>query len=1183
MNICEIAKKRQQIVAHLEFGSRTITSVVLAKRFEVEKNPKSPQIRFLVQSQERRDELEMVLSNVLPKHIFQVCRVELATPRTLNELSSTQLLVIEGLEHLKDLNKVLSRAERLVGFLDTPSAVNSLEDLEDCKLSTLSMIRHCFKDVVYQDLPDPHDEVILYQSGIAPSGSDTRQALLDSGDLTKEETVVLDGLLRYLSMLGSQCARIYLSKQTKAFPKESTSRIKLQGWTSVLQTVKDNSVLYSFKLQKLVSSLISEKPNLNRRSQYILLVVEDDLMAHILCKFVEVSSFLAHLKPIALVSSGNDRIEAMEKIRNGRVNLVLSSYQSQEGVDLPTASVVIQFHAQSLRDNLEMLQLRERCRKPDGVNRIFDEKSQKLTEELQAIKEAEMVARAQSLMDEGVAKSSPIYINPKTGLNMDSQLLLQVFATYCDTLYCDPYTAKWPVYEYAYLSSKWQCTIRMPMICPVRRQDGELNETKEGARESAIYHLCCSLQKAGVLSDYFTYVKTEPEIQDIHIPSEMGTTQKTPSLFRHPLPRPNQPMSWTLFTMKGIPSLGIIIPHVEERQLTSDLKTISIVDLQDVHFHQCLEFHMLLFQALDPSEFPLTPVETQKTFLFVPIISDQTGDWAEIDWMLVQSISASGTRSKRLLDHVHSLPSLRLDPLIGSVITLPEDATPNQCYQITGIDKRTALNEFYAKKGTSQPAKTFASYYAQKGIHLREPHLNLIKAIKISYKKLQKGTQGGKEMSLPIEICNLHFMHKMTHWRSCIDAMKRLHAIEHELALQELQQRIPDMKSPLLSNAMTHYTINVGNKTPSLLMALGEAFIKFAVSIDIYQMHPEYQEKQMNQTRLNRISASRLWNVAEKHRLTDCMILHPFSYDTWSIPRIREQKPRPTLLSSIVDCFKAIIGSVYLHDFAQAYRLLRYFRLIDFVYNPESRTQSALHSSSIRHLQKTLGYTFHNSAFIQEALTHPSCLYATSNSYQRLEFIGDAALGCILTKHLFHRFPEITPGKMGDILQNLVNNDAFAERTVKFQLHHYIEYESKLLIDHIVSYVQRTGSSQELTWGSESPKTLGDVWESVAGAIICDAQFNLNILENIYLKDLMRESLAGLSLDRIPIEPNRQLSEYCQKQKFDLKYQIITDVEGDAAVEILINGKLISSGASNQLRSARRIAANQALLALKLK
>ena len=65
-------------------------------------------------------------------------------------------------------------------------------------------------------------------------------------------------------------------------------------------------------------------------------------------------------------------------------------------------------------------------------------------------------------------------------------------------------------------------------------------------------------------------------------------------------------------------------------------------------------------------------------------------------------------------------------------------------------------------------------------------------------------------------------------------------------------------------------------------------------------------------------------------------------------------------------------------------------------------------------LQSAIGYTFRNGALLAEALTAPSCRMDSPNvrDNQRLEFLGDAALGLLAAERLFGEFPREQEGRL---------------------------------------------------------------------------------------------------------------------------------------------------------------------------
>ena len=59
-------------------------------------------------------------------------------------------------------------------------------------------------------------------------------------------------------------------------------------------------------------------------------------------------------------------------------------------------------------------------------------------------------------------------------------------------------------------------------------------------------------------------------------------------------------------------------------------------------------------------------------------------------------------------------------------------------------------------------------------------------------------------------------------------------------------------------------------------------------------------------------------------------------------------------------------------------------------------------------LCRKLGYDFKEPQLLQRALTHRS--YAPEHN-ERLEFLGDSVLGCVIAKHLYSSFPQLSEGR----------------------------------------------------------------------------------------------------------------------------------------------------------------------------
>lgn len=158
--------------------------------------------------------------------------------------------------------------------------------------------------------------------------------------------------------------------------------------------------------------------------------------------------------------------------------------------------------------------------------------------------------------------------------------------------------------------------------------------------------------------------------------------------------------------------------------------------------------------------------------------------------------------------------------------------------------------------------------------------------------------------------------------------------------------------------------------------------------------------------------------------------------------------------------------------------------------------------------ERSIGYTFRDRSYLLQAMTHAS--YSTNrltDCYQRLEFLGDAVLDYLITRHLYEDPRQHSPGALTDLRSALVNNTIFASLAVRHGFHKYFRHLSPGLNEvigrfvriqhengHLISEEFYLISEEECDEAEdvEVPKALGDVFESVAGAIFLDSNMSLD-------------------------------------------------------------------------------------------
>ena len=102
-------------------------------------------------------------------------------------------------------------------------------------------------------------------------------------------------------------------------------------------------------------------------------------------------------------------------------------------------------------------------------------------------------------------------------------------------------------------------------------------------------------------------------------------------------------------------------------------------------------------------------------------------------------------------------------------------------------------------------------------------------------------------------------------------------------------------------------------------------------------------------------------------------------------------------------------------------------------------------------VEEILGYSFKERSFLLQALTHAS--YTRNDlteSYERLEFLGDAVLDYLVTAHIFSSSREdAKPGQMTDSRSALVNNNLLAALVVNANLHPFLLHHSPELMQKV--------------------------------------------------------------------------------------------------------------------------------------
>ena len=221
-------------------------------------------------------------------------------------------------------------------------------------------------------------------------------------------------------------------------------------------------------------------------------------------------------------------------------------------------------------------------------------------------------------------------------------------------------------------------------------------------------------------------------------------------------------------------------------------------------------------------------------------------------------------------------------------------------------------------------------------------------------------------------------------------------------------------------------------------------------------------------------------------------------------------------------------------------------------------------------LQQRLGYQFRDESLLRLALTHPSIAHEANvptQHNQRLEFLGDAVLGLVLSQDLYQKFTGADEGLLTKARAKLVNAVSLAAHG-----------RSVGLGAHLV-----LSRGEENTGGRDRPSALADAFESLMGAIFQDGGFDA--AREFVLREFATD-FAELTLSAGIENPKGELQEWLQaKSPVPPVYQLISaegpDHDRNFICAVQHDGVELARGSGKSKKAAESYAALAALAALK--
>lgn len=227
--------------------------------------------------------------------------------------------------------------------------------------------------------------------------------------------------------------------------------------------------------------------------------------------------------------------------------------------------------------------------------------------------------------------------------------------------------------------------------------------------------------------------------------------------------------------------------------------------------------------------------------------------------------------------------------------------------------------------------------------------------------------------------------------------------------------------------------------------------------------------------------------------------------------------------------------------------------------------KSAGKTERIRTLEKITGTIIDEPALFQRALRHRSMLsqekYAKYDSYERLEFLGDAVLDLIAAEILFNKYPKKDEGFLTKIRAKLVRGETLSA------------FSSKLGFEELMEIGEK-GTTIKI-----SKSILADVFESIVAAIYITKGYPsaFSFVESVFEKHVDWDEMVN-TVDNY----KSALLEYTQAERLPLpQYKLVSETgpghNRTFEVKVMIGEKDLGTGIGKSKKKAEQLAAEVAL------
>ncbi|THH08707.1 hypothetical protein EW145_g2529 [Phellinidium pouzarii] len=906
----------------------------------------------------------------------------------------------------------------------------------------------------------------------------------------------------------------------------------------------------------------------------------------------------------------NAQKDVVRSFRIGELNLypkVVATSVAEEGLDFPACKLIIRFDP--IHHMVGYLQSRGRARKHKSTYVVMVEENdvmqleryegfrnaepnlKKVYERVEPLCATENEEDEQDDPSDLVAREN--YVIPSTGATLTYSSAIGILEHLCALIPRDVYTSSLrPKYSGDYVA-----TVQLPHALPLAANQftftGPQKCSKKEAKRAVAFIAVRTLHSLGVFDDHFSPTKArQGEVVEDADGGTIANVNAVATMMDVLVVSPWKPgPPWYMYTVirddetcAGLIS-GNRIPEVElsVRGMRVELRcheSSQPMNLDTSQLDLLVRFTKLgIWWCVTSS-----PVTSSLACFLVPLNASGAIEWQVMEKAVENEIgtydwSTVTERDEGKLVLMNARRFAR--PLLLKKFRLDLSLNVKPCLEATGEDFAT-YTEYFENTYEGNSKNVYCVPTPPGGPILevstmsRYPHA--FYDHQGSEKRVSVQESSGATFLLPQSFCRRLIMPiDIIHAFQVFAPLCRRICDVFRAQTAQMLLRFPPVHTDLLIEALTLPCAAAGFSNQRL-ETLGDSVLKLSVITYIYNRFPNKHEGQLSVLKANSVSNRLLLARARKVKFERFLSGERLDIRVWQtvfpsvedveqyngenelVPLVRRTIPR----RSLQDCMEASLGASFVTGSIDM--ALRTGTALGLCFGgdvPWPKRYPILKevppAALFNKLQDDLQYKFRNGNLLLEAVKHASFDAQEGSCYQRLEFLGDAVIELIVTSFLYRKFPEANSGQLTRTRSRAICNATLAALAVKrLSLHKYLLANNVTLSKDIAREVDNLSKhSYEAvainSWSFDPPKVLGDIFESVMGAMFVDNGFDYAHVAPI-IERIMENVLNILNLD-MPDNPVGQLSEWIAKAG---KMQSNTLVDKKDSVAVLVHGHTVA-------------------------